>query len=92
MYVLLVSDENNPRFDERLMPCRFPLWLGHLGRLSPQLGEAKSWRAGAVLLAIPPRLVLPPLISWEPSLPAGLAEAAGATPTWMADTTKVQTY
>ncbi|CAN0116761.1 unnamed protein product [Ectocarpus fasciculatus] len=54
-----------------------------------QLGEAKSWRAGAVLLAIPPRLVLPPLISWEPSLPAELAEAAGATPTWMADTTKV---
>lgn len=41
-----------------------------------------------MFLAIPPRLALPPLISWEPSLPAEIAEAAKATPTWMGETTK----
>lgn len=40
-------------------------------------------------MALPPRLILPPLIVWEPSLPTDLADAAQATPTWMADTTKV---
>eukprot|EP00752_Nemacystus_decipiens_P005918 g5348.t1 len=51
--------------------------------------QRRSWRSGAVFLAIPPRLVLPPLISWEPGLPAKIVEAAMATPTWMAETTKV---
>ncbi|CAM9113169.1 unnamed protein product [Scytosiphon promiscuus] len=54
-----------------------------------QAGELRTWRAPAVFLALPPRLILPPLICWEPSLPAELADAARATPTWMADTAKV---
>lgn len=41
-----------------------------------------------MFLAIPPRLALPPLISWEPSLPERIADAAKATPTWMGETTK----
>lgn len=56
---------------------------------NPKAGEPRNWRSSALLLAIPPRLVLPPLICWEPGLPAELAEAAKATPTWMAETTKV---
>lgn len=60
-----------------------------LHRVFNKAGEQKSWRARAVFVAIPPRLALPPLISWEPSLPAELTEAAKATPTWMAQTTKV---
>lgn len=52
-------------------------------------GAPTSWTAKAVFLAIPPRLILPPLISWEPSLPPALATTAKATPTWMANTTKV---
>lgn len=53
-------------------------------------GERRSWSAGAVFLAIPPRLALPPLMSWEPSLPAKVAQAAKATPTWMGETTKAR--
>lgn len=56
---------------------------------NPKEGEPRSWRAGTVFMAIPPRLVLPPLVSWEPSLPADIVEAAKATPTWMGETTKV---
>lgn len=54
-----------------------------------QVGEPVSWLAKAVFVAIPPRLALPPLMTWEPSLPPALLRSATATPTWMAETTKV---
>lgn len=72
------------------VPRHFPDILPpHLIEPNPKEGEPRTWKAGAVFMAIPPRLVLPPLISWEPSLPTELAEAAKATPTWMGETTKV---
>jgi len=90
--------------DQRPNPASFSIREKNCGRTSerhfraicsdpiepdPKEGGPRSWKAGAVFMAIPPRLVLPPLISWEPSLPAELAEAAKATPTWMGETTKV---
>ncbi|CAM9768743.1 unnamed protein product [Ascophyllum nodosum] len=54
-----------------------------------QGGELRSWSAKVVFVAIPPRLALPPLMAWEPSLPGEIYTAASGTPTWMANTTKV---
>lgn len=56
---------------------------------SKKAGEYVVFPAQVVVMAIPPRLALPPLMTWEPSLPAELAAAAKATPTWMGHTTKV---
>lgn len=46
-------------------------------------GTETGWRAGHVLLALPPRLA-EHSIAFEPALPAALAEQWRATPTWMA--------
>lgn len=49
-----------------------------------------TWMAKAVFLALPPRLALPPIITWEESPPEEFMRAAKITPTWMAETTKVR--
>lgn len=46
-------------------------------------GQATSWRAGQVLLAMPPSLVVD-RIKFTPALPATLTQAWQATATWMA--------
>lgn len=46
-------------------------------------GILTTWRAGQVLLAVPPRLAAS-TIRFEPALPALLARQWQATPTWMA--------
>lgn len=46
-------------------------------------GQATTWYAGQVLLAMPPRLVVD-RIAFTPALPATLAQAWQATATWMA--------
>lgn len=45
-------------------------------------GAVTTWRAGHVLLALPPRLATG--IAYEPALPAALAREWAATATWMA--------
>ncbi|CAM9865527.1 unnamed protein product, partial [Choristocarpus tenellus] len=40
-------------------------------------------------MAVPPRVILPPVIAWSPALPPGLSSAIKGTPTWMGQTTKV---
>lgn len=74
------------QYVDTLTPRQFPALL--FLESDPKEGERRSWRADAVFLAIPPRLALPPLISWEPSLPAEIVGAAKATPTWMGEATK----
>ena len=46
-------------------------------------GASSTWRAGHVLLALPPRLAAAG-IAYEPALPAALAREWAATATWMA--------
>ncbi len=48
-----------------------------------ETGDGTVWRARHVLLAVPPRVVMDG-IEFEPALPAPLADAWRAVPTWMA--------
>lgn len=45
-------------------------------------GQATTWRAKRVLLALPPRLAA--AMDWTPALPPDLATSWHGTPTWMA--------
>lgn len=48
----------------------------------------RAWRAGTVVIALPPALAVH-LIDFEPSLPANIVQLAARTPVWMGGTTKV---
>lgn len=57
---------------------------GHVVLVSEDAsGRVTTWRAGQVLLAMPPRLVVE-RIEFTPALPPSLAQAWQATATWMA--------
>ena len=50
-------------------------------------GPATTWTAGAVIVALPPRLVVQD-VRFTPALPAALVEVMEATPTWMGEAVK----
>mmetsp|Transcript_36242 Transcript_36242/g.114333 ORF Transcript_36242/g.114333 Transcript_36242/m.114333 type:complete len:311 (+) Transcript_36242:230-1162(+) len=50
--------------------------------------DGRRWEASAVLVAVPPRVALPPMVEWTPPIDVKLQKVMRQTPTWMAETTK----